>query len=263
MSSHKSSCSYYDIDEILAEDQQVSCTNMFDFSLLGHLHPDYVPSSKHNSKAILPENSRFKMPLWSVEKWTKLGFVRLSMSKQFGRRARQRLAADPGAADLRSINQRYFLSGIKLINLIHTCRKVVPAKAVTSVRMRRREHLEKMQELTKEGEDLRQTLVSTYTGDRLRRIFDWTQCNSSCDQNLFTSRLTEMELQLFQLSASAVNAHTEWKANGAQRIPVMTMLTTTMNTQENDKNESEQQSKRYLKDGEGMHNSAGKRVRVA
>lgn len=49
----------------------------------------------------LPEGSRIKMPLWSVDKWANLGFVRVGLPRHFGRTARERLEADPSVADLR------------------------------------------------------------------------------------------------------------------------------------------------------------------
>ena len=51
----------------------------------------------------LPESSRIKMPLWSVDKWSHLGFVRLGLPRHFGRGARERLQADPSVADLRYV----------------------------------------------------------------------------------------------------------------------------------------------------------------
>ena len=108
--------SYYDIDDILAEEEIVTCTALFDFSHLGHLDPDYVsPRSSPNSVtdgdnrtrkvrkagSYLAENTRIKMPLWSVEKWMRLGFARVSIPRHLGRKMRERLATDPGSADLR------------------------------------------------------------------------------------------------------------------------------------------------------------------
>ena len=104
--------SYYNIDDILAEEEILPCTALFEFRYLGHLDPDYKPpmKSKNNSNnnkttansiKSLSESTKVKMPLWSVEKWAKLGFARLSIPKHFSRKARERLASDPGAADLR------------------------------------------------------------------------------------------------------------------------------------------------------------------
>jgi GINS complex subunit 3 len=91
--------SYYDIDAILAEEELVPCTTLFDFSHLAHLDPDARHHETH-----LPEASRIKMPLWAMEKWAMLGFVRLSLPRHYGRKARERLEADPGDADLRYEN---------------------------------------------------------------------------------------------------------------------------------------------------------------
>ena len=88
--------SYYDIDAILAEEELVPCSTLFDFTYLSHLDPD-LSEKEH----FLPESSRIKMPLWSVEKWAMLGFVRLSLPRHYGRKARERLEADPAEADLR------------------------------------------------------------------------------------------------------------------------------------------------------------------
>ena len=115
------SSSYYDIDAILAEEELIPCTTLFDFSHLAHLDPDGTHdhhrlrtaakdgldsgSAKIRSASrrgtFLPENSRIKVPLWAVEKWALLGFVRLQLPRHYGRKARERYDADPGDADLR------------------------------------------------------------------------------------------------------------------------------------------------------------------
>ena len=87
---------YYDVDAILAEEELIPCTTLFDFSHLQELDPDGGCRKKY-----LPENSRVKLPLWAVEKWANLGFVRLQLPRHYGRKARERLEADPGDADLR------------------------------------------------------------------------------------------------------------------------------------------------------------------
>ena len=134
--------SYYDIDTILAEEELVPCTTLLQCRHLAHLDPDYLThsavqpqddeqhdysadaagkrqrggtsakkasSSSKRSRAgssvarHLPESSRIKMPLWSVDKWSHLGFVRLGLPRHFGRGARERLQADPSVADLRYV----------------------------------------------------------------------------------------------------------------------------------------------------------------
>ena len=103
--------SYYDIDAILAEEELVPCTTLFEFSHLADLDPDGIhhhyqqqrheTEDFHESSAYLKDNSRIKIPLWAVEKWATLGFVRLQIPRHYGRRARERYDADPGDANLR------------------------------------------------------------------------------------------------------------------------------------------------------------------
>jgi GINS complex subunit 3 len=88
--------SYYDIDAILAEEELVPCTTLFDFNFLSHLDADC-----HESGVVLPEGKRIKIPLWAVSKWAMLGFVRLSLPRHYNKSARERLEAEPGEVDLR------------------------------------------------------------------------------------------------------------------------------------------------------------------
>jgi len=127
----------------------------------------------------------------------------------------------------RSKNERYFSSGARLVNLIEECTNILPAKAKTSNKNRRRVHIAAMKDLFKEAKELRQTLLITFTGERLRRVFDWTLGSVGDDVSMFTKRLTELELNLFLLGASASSAHDEWKNFGSKKIPVSsTMLAT-------------------------------------
>lgn len=88
--------SYYDLDDILAEEELLPCSTLFDFHYLAHLDPEI--DEKQNK---LPEGSRIKIPLWAVEKWANLGFVRVSLPRHFSRKARERLEAEPSEVDLR------------------------------------------------------------------------------------------------------------------------------------------------------------------
>ena len=150
---------YYDIETILAEEELVPCTTLLEFRHLAHLDPDFVehgpnpmdgPNEDYSADAQklaksegkapgkrkkrgrgpprhLPETSKIKMPIWSVEKWAGLGFVRVGLPRHFGRKARERLEADPSVADLRKKNERFFMSGNLLVDLVERCSKVLLA----------------------------------------------------------------------------------------------------------------------------------------
>jgi len=239
--------SYYDIDAILSEEELVPCTTLFDFAHLAHLDPDYShfhhtqkrriqdgddqSSRKSSSSAlVLPEGHRIKMPLWSVEKWATLGFVRIGLPRHYGRKARERLVADPALADLRVRSERFFMAGLKLVDLIERCSKVTTTAINNSRngnRSRRSAHAAAMAEVQKEAVDLRQILVVTYTGERLRRTLDWTLNSIEDDVSGYTCRLTEIEKQLFCLGAAAARAYHEWKNFGSRRIAVSKAIMTT------------------------------------
>eukprot|EP00978_Attheya_sp_CCMP212_P017922 scaffold48379_cov55-Attheya_sp.AAC.2 len=122
--------SYYDIDAILAEEELIPCTTLLDFSHLAHLDPDYdcnrtrprsskalhadeensnqadgnndpLRKPRNQNSSYLSEGSRIKIPLWAVDKWAVLGYVRIGIPRHFGRKARERIQADPSSMDLR------------------------------------------------------------------------------------------------------------------------------------------------------------------
>ena len=101
--------SYYDIDDILAQEELVPCTTLFDFAHLGFLD-DSNNSNNHRSKKggntnskYLPQDSSIHVPLWAVEKWAHLNYVQIRLPKLFGVRARERLVAEPTQVNLRYV----------------------------------------------------------------------------------------------------------------------------------------------------------------
>lgn len=164
---------YYDLDHILAQEELVPCTTLFDFSYLSHLDPDnHVVDSvnandenapKPRRNHVLAENSRIKVPLWAVEKWAMLGYVRVSLPRHFNTKARERLEADPSEVDLRKRNERYFLSGCMLINLMENSSKKV-AKEISSrigsrLNTRRNADIAALERVQKEAAELRHSLM--------------------------------------------------------------------------------------------------------
>eukprot|EP00535_Pseudo-nitzschia_heimii_P004080 CAMPEP_0197182374 /NCGR_PEP_ID=MMETSP1423-20130617/6353_1 /TAXON_ID=476441 /ORGANISM="Pseudo-nitzschia heimii, Strain UNC1101" /LENGTH=290 /DNA_ID=CAMNT_0042632787 /DNA_START=49 /DNA_END=921 /DNA_ORIENTATION=- len=246
--------SYYDIDAILAEEELVPCTTLFEFSHLADLDPDGIHHQQQQqqqhqneaqgeSSAYLPENSRIKVPLWAVEKWATLGFVRLQLPRHYGRRARERYEADPGDANLRKRNERFFLSGRRLVHLIEQSSTQV-AKAIASLPRSRKSnsnsmirHTQALRQVSEEARSLRRTLLQTYAGERLRKAFDWSQSGAGgtgsgdCDDDVsgYLNQLTEMEQRLYYAGSLAVASLEEWKIFGNRRLLMGLMPTTTSN----------------------------------
>jgi len=240
--------SYYDIDDILAEDVLVPVTNVVDFSHLAHLDPDYIhqpirmdasdDDENDNDEQImekarararqrrnrddyyLPENTKISMPLWAIEKWAMLGYIRIGIPRHFGRKFRERLVADPVAVDLRGRNEHFFMAGTKIVDLIVRCSYASAAAASTRSNSAYTQHAAIMARVARDAQELKQTLLLTYTGARLREIFDWTLTLIDDDVSCLTKKLTQMEMRLFSAGAAASNAAAMWKMYGSRRIIV-------------------------------------------
>jgi hypothetical protein len=98
------------------------------------------------------------------------------------------------------------MSGMALINLIQKC--------TSTDKKQQNTHLHNESQL------LKQTLLQSYTGARMRRIFDWTLSNIEDDVTSYTKKLSEMEMRLFSRGAQASHAFTMWKLYGTRRIHV-------------------------------------------
>jgi len=256
--------SYYDIDSILAEEELIPVSNKFDFFYLAHLDPDYIhhravtPQEKDGKSGkslssndiafddvdsrkemtrkrsrerrrdesyLLSTETRFKMPLWSIKEWLRLDYVRIWLPRHFGRKWRERLKADPTSVDLRNKSDQYFRAGILLVDLIEKC-----AKNLLKNLNQKDSESAALVLIRQDSKELKRTLLKTYTGARLRRTFDWTLSSIEEDVSSYTSRLTEMEHQLFQTGASASYARAMWKQHGSRRIHVseLTLKATAM-----------------------------------
>jgi len=214
---------YYDIDSILTEEELIPCTTLFTFSHLAYLDPNFISITRkgalNQETATLPEGSRINIPIWWVEKWATLGFVKLSLPRHFRKRTRERVEADPASADLSRI-ERFFSSGIALINLIRRCLNAITAEVARSGQRRRSQIQTYFEQVAQEGEALRNFLVDTYAGRRLRRTFDWSYTSINDDVSTYTRRLTDIENRLFRRGAEAAMAYNHWKTNVSRLIPV-------------------------------------------
>lgn len=226
---------YYDIDDILAEEMLIPCTTMFPFATLSYLDEN-SPNSSHNTKKrkvnhnFLEKDTFLNLPLWSMKRWSELNYVRVHIPKQYGRRTRERLMADPANADIRNriasagnINGAlYYTAGIKFCSFIERCVKLNNG-------VKNRKSLSTLSratftELEREVRNLRVTLLRLYTGARLRRCLDWSLSSIGQDVSHYTRTLTDCELKLFYAGLEATKARHEWKAFGSKKIPVSRIM---------------------------------------
>jgi hypothetical protein len=104
---------YFDVESILAEEELVPCTTLFDFSHLGHLDDSSSSTSSFGSTRTarsspiethyLKEGTKLKMPIWAMEKWASLRYVKVHLPRHLNQKARERWEADPLAVDLRCV----------------------------------------------------------------------------------------------------------------------------------------------------------------
>ena len=126
----------------------------------------------------------------------------------------------------RSKNERFYLSGHLLIDLIErsASSKKRSSKSSSGRRSSAGGQLDAATAaLLRDSLALRRTLVTTYAGERLRRILDWTLSSIDDDVSAFTDRLTTLEMQLFRRGAAAAAAHAAGKVGGSRRIAVSGM----------------------------------------
>ncbi len=166
------------------------------------------------------------MPLWSIHKWAELNFIQLSLPKHFNRKGREKLETDPVSINLRNKSERYYMAGMALIDLIyHTVKtfdRTNNSKSTSNSHNNTQKTL--MNRLHNESQQLKRTLLLTYTGARLRQTLNWTMSsNTEDDVSSYTKKLTEMERRLFTCSADASYAFMMWKLHGSHRIVVSEM----------------------------------------
>ena len=193
-------------------------------------------NNNNRNNTHLPEHTIFKMPLWSIHKWSELNFIQLSLPKPYNRKGREKLETDPISINLRQKCERYYMSGMALIDLIHRNVQAFDRLNNNSPSSQRREQRRRsnhnsnntqanlMNKLYNESQELKRTLLLTYTGPRLRQTLNWTMSpNTEDDVSAYTKKLTEMERRLFQLSSEASLACMMWKLYGSHRIHVSEM----------------------------------------
>ena len=88
------------------------------------------------------------------------------------------------------------------------------------------EHTQALRQVSEEARSLRRTLLQTYAGERLRKVFDWSQSGAGgtgsgdCDDDVsgYLNQLTEMEQRLYYAGSLAVTSLEEWKVFGNRRL---------------------------------------------
>lgn len=123
---------YLNLDEILSEEERISCIFLIDGSGLGYLDTT-------NNFYDLPLNSKIDLPLWLSQILTEKNMIEIELPKHYGSRIREDIMAGAIVVPLREYSFYYFEVGWKL------------------------------SKLTRDN-DLRKTLRIAFTGDRYKSL---------------------------------------------------------------------------------------------
>lgn len=123
---------YLNIDEILSEEERMTCIFLIDGSGLGSL-------DLTNDLNDLPINSKIELPLWLSQILAEKNMIEIELPKHYGSRIREDIMAGAIAVPLREYSFYYFEVGWKLSRLTR-------------------------------DNDLRKTLRIAFTGDRYRAL---------------------------------------------------------------------------------------------
>ena len=99
----------------------------------------------------------------------------------------------------RKRNSHFFRAANRVVSILETCSQTTPNQV-------------------DDAATLRQVLLSTYTGLRLRSTLDWSWASVDDDVSRYTEKLTELERNLFRAGASASGAHYHWKQYGSRNL---------------------------------------------
>jgi len=240
--------SYYDIDTILAEEELLTVKPKFDFAHLSHIDPDSHRAALVGRKRrrdddgtdkndklsggghhhYLPEGTKIKMPLWAIDRWSMLNFIKMpTLPRHYRQRMKERLEADAVTMNLCNKNDHFFLAGTLLTNLLLRTVYNHKRNSTSSRRSSRGNPNDPesvaMETLTYEARTLQHSLLTTMMGDRLCRNFDWTLSALDAmedDVSLWIERLSNMEKKMFDRGVEASGAVKSWREYGCSRMGV-------------------------------------------
>jgi len=156
---------YYEIDDIIAEAENIPCLFNIDAVKLGYL-------DDAGNEDDLAKDTRIELPYWLTQVLTTRNMVTVELPKCFTPRFKTALLADPAVVDLRDRQEFFYELGTKLSTLSRD----------------------------PEISDMLQKTLSVRYLEILKRHTSWR----SMDFTSFTSRLANMEAKLFQLKSEGL-----------------------------------------------------------
>lgn len=182
--------SYYDIDDIMAEEQAVPCQFQNNIIKLGHFDP-------HGTNPDLVKGSKMKLPLWMTKHLKEKKFVEVSFPKVYTLSYRQALTADSTVINLFDWNPFYFDFGMSFVKLVAAS--------------------------DEDARPVSQALLDAF-GERYRRVMDYSQNAVDEDTTELTKNLDTLERKLFEAGNIADKEFTKWRRRRLMKISTATAI---------------------------------------
>lgn len=176
--------SYFDIDDIMAEEQGVPCQIKTNILKLGHFDSD-------SANPDLQAGAKLKLPLWLTAQLLPRSFVEIKFPLVYTLPYRQSLTADSTVVNLHDWNPFYFDFGMAFVKLVA--------------------------QSDEEARPVAQSLLEAF-GERYRRVMDYSQNAVDEDTSELTKRLDALERKLFAAGHVADKEFTKWRRRRLVKI---------------------------------------------
>eukprot|EP01083_Nonionella_stella_P081396 224189_1 len=165
---------YFDVDDILAEDEMLSCKFLIDALGLGYL-------DESNDDEDLKAGAVADLPVWLAQKLWFRGMVEVTCPKFFSERFATNLLADPTVVNLSDRSKYFYRFGMKVSGIQRTDNIPVMLQKTLSL--------------------------------RYREIMDKSRRWRGTEFSAFTKRLTAIEKELFDLKYLSAVSYDKWRNN--------------------------------------------------
>ncbi|KAF0682854.1 Aste57867_25041 [Aphanomyces stellatus] len=168
---------YYSVDELLAEEERVTCVFQAEAAGCGYMDPSTEGDD-------ILENTKLDLPLWLAAALARHGTVNVQVPTCLSARYRNVIKAGPSAANLRDMNPYFFELG----------KAVLPLLANET-----------------ESQEIDDILRIGFGGERYKQILDQSMNSYDEDTTEFTRKLTEYEKDLFQAGVNDAQDFLRWR----------------------------------------------------
>ena len=175
---------YYDVGELLAEEERVVCTFQTQAWDCGFMDPSCVERD-------LAQGAKLELPVWLASALGRRGDVHVEVPTCLEERKRGMVKAGPAAANLRDLSPYYYELGQILLPLIQD---------------------------EEEARAIEEILRVAFGGERYKQILDNSMHSLDQDTTEFTRKLTQFEKELFQAGVCDATDYLQWKARKSELI---------------------------------------------